>query len=387
MAKRAAPKSRIRHLTTRVNASGAVRYYWQPSPKLRCAGFRVVRLSNDRATAVSEAEVLNRRADAWRRGDEQDGRQKGTVSAMIADYRKSRFYAKLAPKTQTGYETYLRIIEKWAGDQPVFAIRAPDMEALYAAHLATGKRTAAARLMATVQAVWKAGARLGHLDPERNPARQMGIEKTKPVPRMWSREAVAAVIAAADAADHHSVGTAVLLNEWIGQRPADLLSAQRHAVVDGELRIIQQKTGAQVALPIGIVPQLVVRLDAELQRQRTRRVESVWLIVDEATSAPYSVESFRDAFILVRDAAITKAHADGKPQLADELLTLEFRHLRHTAVTRLADAEVETLGIAAITGHTPKSVHQILDHYWVRTAKQARAALRRRVAAEQGDLL
>lgn len=382
-------KSTVRHLTARTNADGSVRHYWQPSTTLRAGGFAVVRLDDDRAIAVGEAEALNRKADAWRknRGQTNAGPGKGTVSALIAAYQRSRFWTKLAPKTRLEYGKHLRTVETWAGDVPVVAIRKPALEALYSAHLATGRHAMANALMRTIQAVWKAGEALGYVDSDRNPARRMGLQQTAKAPTIWSREAVAAIVAAADAAGRHSIGTAVILNEWCGQRPADLLAAADHAIVDGELRITQAKRGARVALPIGIVPHLAARLEAERTRQSARGRIGPCLIIDEANGRPYSVDSFSRAIAESRERAAASALADGRADLARELSRCTFRHLRHTAVTRLADAGVGEIGIAAITGHSLQAIKTILDHYLVRTAEQARNAFQRRIAAEQGELL
>jgi integrase len=61
---------------------------------------------------------------------------------------------------------------------------------------------------------------------------------------------------------------------------------------------------------------------------------------------------------------------------------LWFMHLRHTAVTRLAEAECEIPLISAVTGHSPASVQQILSRYLVRTRQFARLAFQCRLAAD-----
>jgi hypothetical protein len=58
-----------------------------------------------------------------------------------------------------------------------------------------------------------------------------------------------------------------------------------------------------------------------------------------------------------------------------------FMPLRHTAVVREAEAGATDDEIAAITGHSLKTVDQILAHYLVRTAPQA-ATFQKRMACE-----
>lgn len=63
-------------------------------------------------------------------------------------------------------------------------------------------------------------------------------------------------------------------------------------------------------------------------------------------------------------------------------LDLTFMALRHTAVTRLAEAECDTQLISAISGHSLATVQSILERYMVRTSKMARLAFGKRLAAE-----
>jgi hypothetical protein len=96
-------------------------------------------------------------------------------------------------------------------------------------------------------------------------------------------------------------------------------------------------------------------------------------------------------FAEVRAAAVAGMPADdarGLPGLPPmpACAELQFRETRHTAVTRLHEAEVDDLGISGITGHTPGSVRAILDkHYLVRTAKAAERAFERRLKAEGAE--
>jgi hypothetical protein len=61
---------------------------------------------------------------------------------------------------------------------------------------------------------------------------------------------------------------------------------------------------------------------------------------------------------------------------------LTFMYLRHTAVTRQAEAECDATLIHAITGHSIVSVEAILRRYLVRTRKLARVAFQKRLDAE-----
>lgn len=62
---------------------------------------------------------------------------------------------------------------------------------------------------------------------------------------------------------------------------------------------------------------------------------------------------------------------------------LWFMHLRHTAVVRLATANVSPILISKITGHTLVSVNAILERYLVGTDEMVNEALRRRMEYER----
>jgi hypothetical protein len=223
---------------------------------------------------------------------------------------------------------------------------------------------------------------------------------------IWPAQAVLDFVAAADSMGRHSIGTAVLLNEWMGQREADILRMPKDAYRSGRLQIRQQKgartTGAAVALPIDQVPHLKARLDAELGRHEARRRAAeaagqpvplaTSIIVSEATGQPYKADHFRHSFAAVR------ATLGGKCYSVDYLLPgrdmtdadafvvraaeLTFMHLRHTAITRLGELGLSSTLISSVSGHSLSSVDQILKRYMVRTAAMARVAFQARVDAE-----
>ncbi|MDW8399717.1 MAG: tyrosine-type recombinase/integrase [Acetobacteraceae bacterium] len=131
--------------------------------------------------------------------------------------------------------------------------------------------------------------------------------------------------------------------------------------------IRQSKTGRTVALPAATVPEIVARLAAAGQGKER-------LLVHDRHGGPWTIYAFDDAFAAVRQAA-----AATMPSCA----RLLFRELRHYAATRLHEAGVDAIGIAAITGHSEQTVRQVLErHYLVRTVRAAEAAFARRVAAE-----
>jgi integrase len=136
------------------------------------------------------------------------------------------------------------------------------------------------------------------------------------------------------------------------------------------------KVRRNVILPIYPVPHLVERLRKDQDRQDVV-MSTEWLIPRGGTAVPWSTDAFRHHFAQVRArAAETVAGCRG----------LRFAELRHTAATRLHEAGATETHISGITGHSPKTVREIIDrHYVVRTEKAAILAFRQRLEAEREE--
>jgi integrase len=111
-------------------------------------------------------------------------------------------------------------------------------------------------------------------------------------------------------------------------------------------------------------------VEAARKRQAKRHVTATTLLVSEETGQPYKTDDFRHQFARIRDAAA--AHVP-------ELEGLQFRHFRHTAVTRLATAGVDNKMISRVTGQSIKSIEGILEHYLIGSAELAGEAFRLRM--------
>lgn len=401
---------RVRYLIKRDGADGEPpRYFWQPSSELRESGFRAVRVPDNwrdladptqiEAAAIAAAQTRNAELDRWRAGNGAGQKtppapllmEQRTVKALIRAYTDSQDYRRLAPKTALEYRKSLGVIQEWCGEAPVRAMTTARFTRFYEAmHPKTPAKAHA--VMRVARLLFAYGRRQGWR-PD-NPAEKLGLIGLEKHAVIWPREAVAAFVATADQMGRHSIGTAVALNEWLGQRGGDVLRLPRDLLNPRGLVIRQGKTGAGVALPIASVPHLVARVEAELNAQRSAGHAGVRLLICEATGAPWKDDFFRHEFARVR-AAVARAHprfaVDYLPAGADtgraDAFTvatrdLWFMHLRHTAVVREAEAGATNAEVAAITGHSLKTVDQILAHYLVRTAPQAASAFQKRMARE-----
>lgn len=375
---------KVPYLIEKPGKAGSVLYYWQPSKALRDAGFRAQRLPDNRLEALTKVEQLNAELAQWRAGAAPAhapatvaaGPAPGTVAAAIAIYRASSEFGRLAKKTKRDYEQCLRALADWCGDLPAAAIK-PKLTQAYYDKLHSKTPAKAAAIVRVGRILWRVVLREGWStinpwrDQEGGP-RIIGADEQ--AGKIWSAEAVAAFVRAADTMGLHSIGTAVTLNAWLGQREGDVLAVLRSAYRDGVIRFRQSKTGARVELPLDMVPALAARLDEELARQSARTVMSMTLLVAEATGQPYKEDYFRHQFAKVRAAAA---------QACPEVATLKFMHLRHTALTRLLEAGCTIPEAAGVTGHELATAEAIAERYLIRSAGLARNAFTKRLDKER----
>ncbi|PZQ48864.1 MAG: hypothetical protein DI551_00605 [Micavibrio aeruginosavorus] len=367
---------KIRYLTTRKLKCGRPRYYWQPDDALRQAGWKLRRLSDVLPEAMAEAQAVNEAVDQWR-ADLIDGpvnEKQGSVDALIAAYKKSRDFTKLADRTRKDYEHYLRAVSEWAGDEPAMSITAKSVSNLYETQRGKSHRKAD-YLIQVLRLLFSYAERQSIIPKGSNPATRMRLDYKAEKGNIWSPEEIKHFVDVADRNGDFAIGTAVMLNEWLGQRPGDMLTLSMNVYRNGALHVRQHKTGAEVALPVDMVPELKARLDLQISLNKKRATPGL-VMIQKRNGKPYSADGFGTIFERVRDEA-----AKDMPSIKK----LVFKNLRHTAVTRLAEAGAEIPMIAAVTGHSLKTCTDIVDRYNVRTTKMAQEAFRRRINANTGE--
>jgi len=390
-------RARVRHLVEKPGAHGP-RWFWQPSQVLRGQGWRPQRLPvATLAEAIERAEALNAELDTWRL-QQGTGRPKklhpaGSTAAMIAAYKASKWFTKLAPRTARDYGHYLDAVATWAGDLPARAITPRAVQAFHDAMatrvegkgrarrtIATPARAAAA--VRVLSALLAAGKRLGFVDTNAASGAGISVERQRE-PVLWTRAALDHLVRTADALGWHSQGTAMLLNYWCGQRQADILALPPYRIETGAIVLKQRKRGRKVSLPVQLVPELVARLEAQ-RTSATALASTTHLLLHEGTGKPWANYTFTHTFAEIRATAAAgdpKRNIQAMPEVAD----LRWMELRHTAVTALKSAGLDALAIAGITGHTAQGVQAILDkHYLIRTSAAAEDAFKARMKKEGG---
>jgi integrase len=404
-------RKQIRYLITQPGPAGGLpRHFWQPTAKLRAAGFATQRVPLNwqvftdaaglEAAAIARAQDLNAELDAWRESralasvapPPPPGSR--TLHDLIVLYKQDKAFTTLAPATQRGYGQCIAKLETWGGDAPLRVIDARRVQALKDALESTPAFANA--VVRVLRLLLEFGRRQSWITV--NPAMRPGLAGTEPSGLIWPAAAIGVFVAAADRMGLHSIGTAVMLNDWLGQREADVLQMTRSVLRNGTLWVRQSKTGAGVALPVGMVAHLVQRLEEEAARVTARLKPGAptpaTILVCEATGLPWKPDNFRHQFAAVR-AEAAKAQPcfeidhlmPGRDMASPDCFKvrmeeLTFMQLRHTAVTRLAEAECDPGLISTISGHSLATVNQILERYMVRTGKMARLAFGRRQAAE-----
>jgi integrase len=131
-----------------------------------------------------------------------------------------------------------------------------------------------------------------------------------------------------------------------GQRPADVLKLSQSDIQDGELTVVQNKTGKRLRIAVE------GELAAVIDRIKARKVAGMTLITRQGK--PMTKAALRGAFDRARDAAI-KAH----PEMEAKIRTFQFRDLRAKAGT---DTE-ETRGMAAAKDQLGHSSEVMTSHY------------------------
>lgn len=222
------------------------------------------------------------------------------------------------------------------------------------------------------------------------------------------------LITAADATGRADVADIICLALWTGQRQKDRLSLTAGQLLPQELHFRQSKKHGQPLL-IPMAATLATRMQAKAirraaldQARAARRLPPLpQVMLDEKAGKPFAQKHYQHVF---RDVVLAAAYglwrlADGRlatvlpsgraalkhvntitlrsvPQGAEQILPpcpslLDFRDqdLRDTAVTWLARAGAQELEIAAITGHSLKTIKQILEHYFGLHPDLARRAI------------
>jgi integrase len=276
----------------------------------------------------------------------------GSVSAAIAAYYTSTdFKRRLNPNSQKVRRAVLEAFRREHGDKVVAAMPRKFIAAL----LDAMEPTAAKNWLKAIRALCRHCVELELIEDDPT----LGI-KLRPMKRdgfhTWTEEELAQLEAA------HPIGSrerlAYGLGLYTGQRRGDVIRMGRQHVRGDVLHVKQQKTGAELAIPIH--PELRTLLDLVPSTQLT--------FVQTLRGKPFPPQGFSQWFAKACDAA----------GLSSECT---FHGLRKACCRRLAELGCTVHEIAAISGHASLSE---VERY-TKAADQlklARAAMERAMAVE-----
>lgn len=363
------PDTKPAYVVAKKNRHGGWRHYWQPSADLRALGWVGLRLPaqpyRDRpGPAWAAAAKINAALPVARPGrPAADFR----LDDVIERYRASPRFTRLAVKTRANYAWCLGCLSDWKGGEPVANITRAQVQGYYLARWrgAPAAATAAVRVLRLVLQFALNAGMVTH-----NAAQRPGLIDLDPRLRVWSETEIAVMVAYCDLAGRPSIGDAVLLGLYTGQRQGDILALLSAQYVAGRLVLRQSKRRATVSVTAH--PALAARL------ARPDRPDTPSLIASEATGGAYASDHFRHLFARLRAGAAAQTAAP-----CPSLATAQFSDLRDTAVTRLATAGATVPQIAAITGHNERSVYTVLKHYLALTDEMADAAIAKLVAHDR----
>jgi enterobacteria phage integrase len=266
----------------------------------------------------------------------------GSIAALVRSYKASSSYQKLRDTTKTGYSGRLREIEDKHGHRSVAGLNPERVEKAF--------------LLPNRDKPGKAHALLKMLRILVKHARKTGMLKTDPTIgldrpalkeiRAWTEAEINQFEARWPIGSRERLAFALML--YTGQRRSDVHRMTWADLTTEGIRVLQQKTGAKLIIPVH-------RHLAEVL-EAAPRVQVVML--STAFGKPFTVAGFSQ---FMRDA-IREA---GLP------LECQPHGLRKAAGRRLAEAECTPNQIMAVLGH--KSLAEATRY--TRDAEQARLAL------------
>jgi len=192
--------------------------------------------------------------------------------------------------------------------KPIAAIGTPELKAHFEYVRDVRGWHMALHVIAAFSAAWTWGQsstvwRLGL-----NPRHQLKLPRPDGRCVLIEVHELTALVRAADAMGRASIGDAVMLGLFTGQRQNDRLTIGDDGIIDGRRRFRQRKTN--MIVEIKEAPALLARLDdarrrvTELMVKTGVRERPNTIVVDESTCAPYETNAYRHRFDDVRTIAI-----------------------------------------------------------------------------------
>lgn len=334
----------LRFVTARPSKANPKYWYWQR------AGYDLTRLPNDYAARARMAARLNHMADAADADKSQQTAPPGTVSWVIATYKASPEYGKLAQGSLKYYRRFLADIEDVYGDLPFSALSRKvvvDFVHSYEAKSAPRQCACVMRNLFNVA--------MYHGYAEYNHATQLRLATGKARDQVWGEDAVARWLEACEQdARAEPMRMAFLLMLFTAQRPGDCLAMGWPQWHGDTIKLRQQKTSKLVEVPAHPVLQAALSVASE-------RKDCIAIVSNQGRRMTYT--RFLERFNSIKTMA--------------GIEDLQPRDIRRTAMVNMAEGGATDVQIAAVSGHSIESTRRILETYVPRTVAMARQAVDR----------
>lgn len=276
----------------------------------------------------------------------------GLMFTLIAEFKASAEFTNTAPRTQSAYLRYLKMIEDEFGDMPIAALEDKEVRGEFKQwrdRMGNTPRTAD-YAWTTLARVLSVAVDRGRIS--RNPCVRGGrLYEVDRTDKVWGEAELGRLMSVLPA----HLYPALMLALWTGQRQGDLLRLPWSAYDGKHIKLRQSKTGKAVVIPVSATLKPIL--------DNLPRIGPIMLVTARG-SRPWTSDGFRASW----------AAACKKAKIED----LTFHDLRGSAVVRLAMAGATVPEIATFTGHSLKDVEAILDrHYLGRDVQLAENAMRK----------
>jgi integrase len=313
-------------------------------------------LGTDITQALARAEHLNKMWDDIRTGKKavKIGPARGTLAWLLDDIERSDDFRERRHKIRGEISRAFAIIgQSPIGKAPIAEITGRDAKLFHRKLVAEFGVSKAQRTMKWLRYALNVAVQQKMLAG--TPMHKMRIERPPPRQIWWGYDEVAKAAATAHQMGRQgrqSLALAIWLAYDLGQREGDIIALKWSQITtEGEVRIMQSKTSADIQVPL---------LPETLEELRITAKTSTHLVVSEMTRRPYKQFNFIHRIAEVIEAAGLKGKTYGD--------------LRRSAVVRMDQAGCTTGEIASVTGHSEQSVTKIIATYRPATTLTARNA-------------
>ncbi len=334
-------------LRQRQRANGSWRLWWEPNSTQRKLEFEPVELDANRPTwSVKEATRINKMVASVAAGNPatalatgEDGPRKGSFDQLVARYFKSPEFDQLSDASKDSYSATIKTLRrKWATARVADFDRAICKE-YYDALYGTGRHTQALHLIRMLSVLLSYAVEIGWI--EHNPA--LNLRKVTPPPRqrLATWDEIDALMDAAATLNWPTMGLAVALSVFNGQRQADIINARVDAFKAGHWTLTRSKNKRTSRLALH--EETMKWLPAAMAVGREDRER---LILDPVTGLPTTKYGFSKRFDQMRAQAAKACPSLLAPH------RLQFRDLRRTFSALAREAGVEDRDRADALGNT-----------------------------------